>query len=56
VLIFMLLLVNRRDLMGDQVNTRTFNVVAWVTTIAMIALTLILVYASIFHAGGVPGL
>src|ERR1700683_2713596 len=34
VLIFMLLLVNRRDLMGDHVNSRTFNVVAWVTTIA----------------------
>ena len=31
VLIFMLLLVNRRDLMGDYVNTRTFNVVAWIT-------------------------
>ncbi len=48
VLIFMLLLVNRRDLMGDFVNTPTFNVVAWVTTIAMIALTLVLVYTAIF--------
>jgi Mn2+/Fe2+ NRAMP family transporter len=56
VLIFILLLVNRRDLMGDQVNTRTFNAVAWITTIAMIALTLILVYVSIFHSGSVPGL
>ena len=55
VLIFMLLLVNRHDLMGDQVNTRTFNVVAWVTTVAMIVLTLVLVYVSIFHTGGVPG-
>jgi Mn2+/Fe2+ NRAMP family transporter len=52
----MLLLVNRRDLMGDQVNTRTFNAVAWVTTIAMIVLTLVLVYVSIFHSGSVPGL
>src|SRR6202047_1040946 len=26
--VFILLLVNRRDLMGDQVNTRTFNAVA----------------------------
>jgi Mn2+/Fe2+ NRAMP family transporter len=56
VLIFMLLLVNRKDLMGDQVNTRTFNAIAWITAVAMIALTLILVYASIFRAGGVPGL
>ncbi len=48
VLIFMLLLVNRRDLMGEFVNTPTFNVVAWVTTVAMIALTLILLYTAIF--------
>ena len=56
VLIFILLLVNRRDLMGDMVNTRTFNLVAWVTTVAMIVLTLVLVYVSIFHSRGVPGL
>jgi len=43
VLVFMLLLVNREDLMGDQVNGRAFNAVAWVTTVAMIALTLLLV-------------
>jgi len=29
VVIFILLLVNRRDLMGEYVNTTTFNVVAW---------------------------
>jgi Mn2+/Fe2+ NRAMP family transporter len=56
VLIFILLLVNRRELMGDQVNTRTFNVIAWVTCVAMIALTLVLVYVSLFHSGEVPGL
>jgi len=43
VLIFMLLLVNRKSLMGDQVNGPFFNTVAWVTTIVMIALTLLLV-------------
>jgi Mn2+/Fe2+ NRAMP family transporter len=48
VLIFMLLLVNRKDLMGEYVNSSTFNVVAWLTTVAMIALTLILVYTAIF--------
>ncbi len=56
VLIFMLMLVNRRDLMGEHVNTRTFNAVAWVTTIAMIVLTLILVYVGLFHSSSVPGL
>jgi NRAMP (natural resistance-associated macrophage protein)-like metal ion transporter len=55
VLIFMLLLINRRDLMGDYVNTRTFNVVAWVTAIAVIALTLVLVYVTILHPSAVPG-
>src|SRR5471032_2985649 len=38
VLIFMLMLTNDRELMGEHVNTRTFNVIAWVTVIVMIAL------------------
>jgi Mn2+/Fe2+ NRAMP family transporter len=40
VLIFMLLLINDRELMGAHVNTRAFNVVAWVTVTVMIVLTL----------------
>src|SRR6202790_5582016 len=51
VVIFILLLVNRRDLMGEHVNTLTFNIVAWVTAIAMIVLTLVLVYTSLFQSG-----
>jgi Mn2+/Fe2+ NRAMP family transporter len=43
VLVFMLLLVNKRSLMGDQVNGRFFNAVAWVTAIVVVALTLLLV-------------
>src|SRR6476661_6287072 len=53
VVIFILLLVNRRDLMGEYVNTVTFNVVAWVTAIAMIVLSLVLAYTAIFQ-GGIP--
>ena len=49
VVIFILLLVNRRELMGEYVNTVTFNVVAWVTAIAMIGLTLVLAYTSLFQ-------
>ncbi|HXY24221.1 MAG TPA: Nramp family divalent metal transporter [Candidatus Acidoferrum sp.] len=49
VVIFILLLVNRRDLMGEYVNTTTFNVVAWVTAIAMIVLTLVLAYTALFQ-------
>jgi Mn2+/Fe2+ NRAMP family transporter len=40
VLIFMLLLVNRKELMGEYVNSKLFNVIAWATTILMIVLTL----------------
>ena len=43
VLVFMLLLVNREELMGDQVNGRVFNGIAWITTVVMILLTLLLV-------------
>src|SRR6202158_1847155 len=39
VLIFMLLLINKKELMGEYVNTRLFNAVAWVTTVVMIVLS-----------------
>jgi NRAMP (natural resistance-associated macrophage protein)-like metal ion transporter len=41
VLIFMLLLVNKKELMGEYVNSRLFNGVAWATTVIMIGLTLV---------------
>jgi Mn2+/Fe2+ NRAMP family transporter len=46
VLIFMLMLTNDRELMGDHVNTRTFNVIAWITVVVMIVLTIILAVRS----------
>jgi len=39
VLIFMLLLINKKELMGAYVNSRLFNAVAWTTTVVMIGLT-----------------
>jgi Mn2+/Fe2+ NRAMP family transporter len=54
VVIFILLLVNRRDLMGEYVNTLAFNIIAWVTAIAMIILTLVLSYTAIFPTGSPP--
>ena len=48
VLIFMLRLINRADLMGKYVNTRTFNGIAWVTCVVMITLTLFLVVSAFF--------
>ena len=47
VMIFVLMLVNRRDLMGDSVNAKGFNWVAWISTIAMIVLTVVVAYSSI---------
>jgi Mn2+/Fe2+ NRAMP family transporter len=47
VMIFVLILVNRRDLMGDQVNPKSFNWVAWICTALMIGLTLVVAYSSI---------
>ena len=40
VLIFMLLLINKSELMGRHVNGTWFNVIAWATTILMIGLTI----------------
>jgi NRAMP (natural resistance-associated macrophage protein)-like metal ion transporter len=42
VLIFMILLVNKRELMGEWVNSRTANVAAWTTVVVMIGLSLAL--------------
>ncbi|HVO58847.1 MAG TPA: Nramp family divalent metal transporter [Dongiaceae bacterium] len=53
VLIFMLLLVNRRDLMGEHVNKLGDNLVAWTTAMAMIALTVVLVYIAIMNPSAV---
>jgi Mn2+/Fe2+ NRAMP family transporter len=39
VLVFMVLLINKRELMGEHVNSRFYNVVAWATTAVLIALT-----------------
>ncbi|MGB6820834.1 MAG: Nramp family divalent metal transporter, partial [Candidatus Acidiferrales bacterium] len=49
VLVFMLLLVNRRSLMGEHVNGRFLNVIAWSISIAMIVLTVLLAYEAIFN-------
>jgi Mn2+/Fe2+ NRAMP family transporter len=44
VLVFMLLLVNDRELMGRHVNSRAYNVVAWATVSIMIALTVAMLF------------
>jgi Mn2+/Fe2+ NRAMP family transporter len=44
VLIAMLLLINKRELMGRYVNSRFFNWVAWATTIIMVGMTLAMLF------------
>jgi len=46
VLIFMLRLCNREDLMGRYRNSRTFNIIAWITCLVIILLTLLLVIST----------
>lgn len=46
ILIFILLLVNDRRIMGRHVNGPFYNVIAWGTAIVLIALTLVLLYST----------
>jgi Mn2+/Fe2+ NRAMP family transporter len=52
VLIFMLLLINKKDLMGEYVNKPTFNIIAWGTTVIMVVLTALLIYGQLRGATG----
>ncbi len=47
ILIFMTLLINKKSLMKEWVNTRFYNVVSWVSVALMIGLTLALTAISI---------
>lgn len=48
LLIAITVLSNRKSLLGEQVNSRWFNIVAWVTTIGIVVLSVLLVLDSIF--------
>jgi Mn2+/Fe2+ NRAMP family transporter len=52
VLVFMLMLVNNKKLMGEYVNGKLFNVIAWSTTIIMSILTLLLVVTALVPSLG----
>ena len=45
VLVFVLLLINDRELMNGHTNTRWYNIVSWVTVGTMIALTIAMLIA-----------
>ena len=44
VLIFMVMLINDRELMGEHANSRFYNIVVWITVLAMIAMTVAMLF------------
>jgi NRAMP (natural resistance-associated macrophage protein)-like metal ion transporter len=50
VLIFMLRLINKHELMGKYTNSHWFNVVAWLTAVIVIGLSLVMLVNSL-HGG-----
>jgi Mn2+/Fe2+ NRAMP family transporter len=48
VLVFMLILVNKRSVMGTHTNGAIYNVIAWGTGIALVALTLVMIATSLW--------
>lgn len=52
ILIYMLLLINKRSLMGKFVNSRAFNAVAWISAVVIICLSAVYAYMGLFiHSG-----
>src|SRR5579875_3829333 len=49
VIVFMLLLINRRDLMGSHVNSRWFNAAAWITAVIVSALSVMYMVQLVRH-------
>jgi Mn2+/Fe2+ NRAMP family transporter len=45
VLVFVILLINDKELMGSYTNSRWYNIVSWFTVVVMIALTIALLIA-----------
>jgi NRAMP (natural resistance-associated macrophage protein)-like metal ion transporter len=48
ILIFMLSLVNNKDIMGEHVNSKFVNIFSWITILIIIALSLSMVLLGIF--------
>jgi len=53
VLIYMLALINNRELMGAYRNNAVLNTVAWASTLVMVALTILLLVQTVLPAFGV---
>jgi Mn2+/Fe2+ NRAMP family transporter len=49
VLVFMLILVNKRSLMGTKTNGLAYNIVAWTLTVAATVLTVVMLLGTLKH-------
>jgi NRAMP (natural resistance-associated macrophage protein)-like metal ion transporter len=47
IIILMLLLINRTDLMGEHKNSHVWNLIAWATSLIVIALTIVMLWGLI---------
>jgi NRAMP (natural resistance-associated macrophage protein)-like metal ion transporter len=47
VIILMLMLINRKDLMGEHSNSRLWNLIAWGTSVIVIGMTLVMLWGLI---------
>ncbi|MBM7868521.1 divalent metal cation transporter [Heliobacterium gestii] len=47
ILIFMVLLASNRNIMGEHVNSKGYNLIAWLFTVLLILLTLLLLLSSL---------
>jgi NRAMP (natural resistance-associated macrophage protein)-like metal ion transporter len=47
LLVFMLLLVNRKELMGEYTNSKLANLIAWGTSVAIIVLTIAMIWTTL---------
>lgn len=51
ILFFMLRLINNKDIMGDYTNSRWYNAIVWLTVIALVVFSVVILVTTIF-----PGL
>jgi Mn2+/Fe2+ NRAMP family transporter len=48
ILVFMLIIINRKEVMGTYTNSKIFNIIAWSTVVILIICSVVLLYTSIF--------
>ncbi len=50
ILIFMARIINNKQVMGEYTNSRWYNIIVWVTVVALVVFSLIILVTSIFPA------